>query len=777
MELTTEEQIYMVNGQSFFCMGELTEKDIPRIQMLDGGTGLNLDQLFGDMLTKSNHPEKGTATFRKVLNHFFDPDSLYTAEERKLYDWLHCQLQALNPDMTAPGCFPPGMMLGATWDPETVYEVGQALGHEARSYGVHVLLGTPNINLHRDLRAGRLFEGYSEDPYLISQLAPALVRGVQSQGVAANVKHFAANNQETNRQGINEIIPERALYELYLPGFEACVKAGCATVMAAYNQINGVSCTENKWLLTDLLRDEWGFNGLVISDWYAVYHPVEAVNAGCDVNMPGPVSSEPLRKAFADGSLDSKKLAESAERAVSLACKYVLPPTGHIDHEMTDRAAYKAAAEGIVMLRNVRLHDTLDNSQTCCPLPASSKIALTGTLNGELLICGNGSAHVWTDRNTNMLTELRKRFADTQTVLFEGADTLIYALCVPGQEGNDRKTLRIDSTEQEHIQKLSDYAKQNKMRSVLIVNAAGPVTNLAVGYWDAAFWVSLPGMQGASAIADILCGKVNPSGRLPLTVPYNEDDMPTYLNFPGDGMTVNYGEGVFIGYRYYATRLHYNADADFVSMYFGYGLSYTTFEVRNLRIENGDIANGLDLLADVKNTGNIAGKTVVQVYVHDPFSTLTKPVCILCSFQKVYVEPHQTITVRLHINRHAFESWDSDLHSWTIEDGVYILNATIETPDKIDWRNRADLTLRYDGESPYSWGAKTSIKEIYENQELKSALSRFMNTHGLPWENVITTYEYTAKDSVSLMLKNSGCSDETLTEFIDTLKQMRYLKQ
>ena len=776
MKLTSDEQIYMVNGQSFFCMGALPEKDVPRIQMLDGGTGLNLDQLFGDMLTKAERPGKGTAAFRNVLENFFHPDLLETAEERELFDWLRNQLRSLIPEMTAPGCYPPGMMLSAAWDPETVFEVGQALGHEARAYGIHVLLGTPNINLHRDLRAGRLFEGYSEDPYLISQLAPALVRGVQSQGVAANVKHFAANNQETNRQGINEIIPERALHELYLPGFEACVKAGCATVMAAYNQINGVPCTENKWLLTDLLRGEWGFEGIVMSDWYAVYHPAAAVNAGCDVNMPGPVSSEPLRKAFADGTLDPERLAESAERAVALARRYVLPPTGHIDREMTDRAAYKAAAEGIVMLRNVRCRDDTVQ-QTCCPLPPAAKIALTGTLDGELLVCGGGSACVWTDRNTRLRAELRKRFADAQTGLYAEADTLIYVLCVPGQEGNDRRTLRADPAEQACIRKLNEYAKQNKMRSVLIVNAAGPVTDLAIGYWEAVFWVSLPGMQGAAAIADILCGRINPSGRLPLTVPYSEDDMPTALNFPGDGMNVNYGEGIFVGYRYYATRLHRNPDADFVSMYFGYGLSYTTFAVRNLRVESGDIANGLDLLADVENTGETAGKTVVQVYVHDPISALTKPVCELCAFRKVYAEPHQTVTVRLHIDRRAFESWDPDLHKRTLEDGIYILNATVETPDQIDWRNRADITLRFDGESPYNWGANTSIKEIYENPELNAALHRFMDANGLPWDAVITTYEYTAKDSVSLMLKNAGCSDEAFAEFTETLRQMRHLKQ
>ena len=774
MKLSPDEQIYMINGQSFFCMGELPDKDIPRIQMLDGGTGLNFEQLFGDMLTKADHPGKGTATFRKVLNNFFQPDSLETAEERELYDWLYTQLRALIPEMTAPGCYPPGMMLGATWDPDTVREVGQALGHEARAYGVHVLLGTPNINLHRDLRAGRLFEGYSEDPYLISQLAPKLVQGVQSQGVAANVKHFAANNQETNRQGINEIIPERALHELYLPGFEASVKAGCATVMAAYNQINGVPCTENKWLLTDLLRGEWGFDGLVMSDWYAVYHPAAAVNAGCDVNMPGPVSSEPLRKAFADGLLDPDRLAESADRAVTLARKYVQPPTGHIDRDMTDRAAYQAAAEGIVMLENYPLKG--DKDRNCCPIPASAKIALTGTLNGELLVCGGGSACVRTDRNTNLLTELRKRFADVRIGLYEEADTLIYVLSVPGQEGNDRKTIRVDQEEQQKISELHGYTNRHNMRSVLIFNTACPVTGWALSFWDAMFWVSLPGMQGAAALADILCGKVNPSGRLPVSFPYSENDMPTYLNFPGDGMTVMYGEGIFVGYRYYTTRYHRNQDDQFAEYSFGFGLSYSEFEVRNLRIESGSIETGLDLLAEVENTGEVAGKTVVQVYVHDPVSALTKPVCKLCAFRKVYLEPHQTVTVRLHIDRRAFESWDPDLHKWTLEDGNYILNATVKTPDAIDWWNRADLTLRYDGDSPYSWGVNTSIKVIYETPELKAALQRFMDANGLPWEHVLTTYEYTAKDSVGLMLKSAGCSDETIAEFAEILRQMWHLK-
>ena len=314
------------------------------------------------------------------------------------------------------------------------------------------------------------------------------------------------------------------------------------------------------------------------------------------------------------------------------------------------------------------------------------------------------------------------------------------------------------------------------MRSVLILNTSGPVTGEVFDLYDAVFWVSLPGMQGAAAIADILCGNVNPSGRLPLSFPYSEDNMPTYLNFPGDGMTVNYGEGIFVGYRYYATRFHHNPKADHARYYLGYGLSYSTFEVRDLRVESGDIENGLELTADVENTGEIAGKTVVQVYVHDPESTLTKPVCELCAFKKVYAEPHQTVTVHLHIDRRSFESWDPDLHEWTLEDGEYILNATVESPNSIDWSNSSGIILRYDGESPYSWGEHTSIKEIYENPNLKSALFSFYQSHRLSWESILSTYQYTAMDSIGKVLNNSGCSAETYAEFISTLRQMRYLK-
>ena len=215
--LTIDEQIRLVNGASFFGTSEIPQKDIPRLQLLDGGTGINFEQLFGDFLSSSGLEGIGGSDLRNVLKDFYTPENLPDESSRKLYDFIVQKLHELNPELEAPGCYPPGMMLGATWNPEAIYDTGTALGKEARSYGINILLGTPNVNLHRDIRNGRLFEGYSEDPYLVSALAPSLVEGLQEEGIAANVKHFAANHQETNRMNINEFIPERALHELYFP--------------------------------------------------------------------------------------------------------------------------------------------------------------------------------------------------------------------------------------------------------------------------------------------------------------------------------------------------------------------------------------------------------------------------------------------------------------------------------------------------------------------------------------------------------------------------------
>ena len=255
-DLTTEEKVALVKGVSFFRMAQILSKNVKGIFCLDGGTGVNFEQMFGDFCCVNEEQQKyfGSKTLQNVIVNYYTPEKL-NAEERELREWVTGQLaEKCKQEVFSPGCFPAGILMGSTWNPQIVYQVASALGKEAAAYDIDLLLGTPYVNLARDPLSGRLFEGYGEDPYLMTVLTPEMVKGVQDAGVAANVKHFAANNQESFRVGIDEIISKRALYELYFPAFKACVEAGASTVMSAYNKINGVPCTENEWLLQELLR-------------------------------------------------------------------------------------------------------------------------------------------------------------------------------------------------------------------------------------------------------------------------------------------------------------------------------------------------------------------------------------------------------------------------------------------------------------------------------------------------------------------------------------------
>lgn len=742
--LTPQQQIRLVGGGSFFGSADVPEAGIPRLQLLDGGTGMNFEQLFGDIISHAGKQGVSGDAQRAVTELFYAPELLPDEESRELYAWICEKLQERFPSMTPPGCYPPGIMLGATWNPDVIEAVGDALGMESRAYGVHVLLGTPNVNLHRDVRNGRLFEGYSEDPCVVSKLAPALVRGVQKHGVAANVKHFAANNQETNRLGINEIISGRALQELYYPGFRACVEAGVATVMSAYNRINGVPCTENRDLLTHMLRDEWGFEGVVMSDWGAVYHPAAAINAGNDLQMPGPVSPDALTAALEDGTLDTEALAISAQRMVKLAKQYALPAAGEIPLAETDKAAYDAAVEGIVMLRN---------EAGCCPLGASSHIALYGEHPEELLTCGEGSAGIHTTRNILLSDALSARFASVSVnTMPEHADTLIYVYRLPGQEGNDLKDIGIRAEVAAEWETLLADAEAKGMKKILLLNVAAPV---ALGDWesrfDAVFCLWLPGMQGANAIGDILCGAANPSGKLTLSWPKCLEQMPTYLNFPGDGMEVLYGEGIFVGYRWYDR-------CKVAPLYpFGYGLSYSDFTVDAITPDRSRFTDMLDVTVTLTNHSDRAGKTVVQLYIADPHSTLTKPVRELKAFRKIALSPHETVSVTFSLTADAFRSYDPNLRQWVTEEGYYILSAGLSSREL-----QAECTVYADVTSPYTYGAQTAVKIVMETPALQQIVQTFFTNQNLPWAMMLNTYEYTAQDTMEKVLGLLGC-DEALS--------------
>ncbi len=758
-QMTLEEKARLVNGATFFGMAGIERLDIPRIQLLDGGTGMNFEQLFGDMADVGNlsvdstNGMVGSTALTHVIEYYFEPERL-SESELELYSWIKQRLEhSLNGVDYAPGCFPPGILLGATWNPEVVYNVGEALGKEAGLYGVHILLGSPNVNIHRDPLNGRLFEGYSEDPCLVASLAPEIVKGVQKSGVAANVKHFAANNQETNRVGINETISLRALEEIYFPGFKACVQAGgVKTVMSAYPSINGIPCTENKWLLTEKLREEWGFDGVVLSDWGAVYHPVEALIAGNDLAMPGPIPWEPIAKAVEQGKLSEDELNLAVVRLLELidwiAHNFKNPITEGISavelKEITDRAAYRAACEGIVLVEN----------EGILPFDPEKKVFVTGTGAAKLLECGSGSAGITTNRTSDLKEGLR-------VTEEEDAELQVCVCKVGGMEGNDRPHMHLDK---EDLQLLCSYGAINlnetpddiknmlsdvrvserKKDIVLVLNVCGPVdlSYLNREVVKAVLIVFLPGMEGGRAIKDILTGKVNPSGKLPLTFPVKYEDTPTYLNFPGEGYEVNYGEGIYVGYRYYEKK-------KVKPLYpFGYGKSYTTFQCKgmnNVMVKD----EGISFSVTVENTGSYPGAQVVQIYAGDPYSTLPKPVKELVAFRKVFLQPGEKKEVSFRIGKEQLASYDADLKQWIVEEGYYdFYAATSSATQDIFAKERIYIECS----SPYNYGWNSTVKTLYERSELKQALKVLWNAMDWDWGIVESNYQYTPNKTLREIL-------------------------
>lgn len=759
-KMSLEEKARLVSGATFFGSFGLERLGVMRLQLLDGGTGINFEQLFGDMTEYYDWADSeeceamremcdvpanmiGSTALCNVIEYFFEPDKLRD-EERPLYNWLRARLtERTGGQLYAPGCFPPGILLGATWNPQVVEKVGEALGMEACLFGVHILLGSPNVNIHRDPLNGRLFEGYSEDPCLISMLAPELVKGVQKYGVAANVKHFAANNQETNRQGIDEHISARALEEIYLPGFRACIQEGGArTLMNAYNQINGVPCTENRWLLTDKLRGEWDFDGMIVSDWGAVTDSVKALRAGTDLAMPGPWDYEPVLQAVKRGELD-EGLLDAAVRRILPVVDWIsthfradiLDEISHEDMEnFTDRAAYEAACEGIVMLKN----------DGTFPIAMGTRVSLCGSGAKELITCGTGSAGIHTDRGSSLYASLSDYLGQDKVFLSEDAnmDTdsrvqteseLVLCVCsVPGMEGNDRRNLMLGEQDLILLKQLREQGK----KTAIILNTCGPVelSEEDVNHAAGIFEVFLPGMEGARALADILIGKVNPSGKLPLTFPVRYEDTPTCMNFPGDGYNVTYGEGIYVGYRYYDRKKLAPRYA------FGYGLSYTSFACSLCDVVYDDAERQARVEISVMNTGQCAGSEVVQVYVSDPYSTLSKPVKELKAFRKLYLEPGMQQSVTLVLPYQSFASYDMDLEKFTVEEGWYeIIAATSSGQEDVFGTKR----IYVDVESPYRYGVNSTVKVVWEHQELKLLADTLWKEQGWDTGVIANNYQYT----------------------------------
>jgi beta-glucosidase len=579
-------------------------------------------------------------------------------------------------------CFPPAVGLGSTWNPALQREVGEAIGREARALGVDVVLG-PGVNIKRSPLCGRNFEYVSEDPLVAGSFGQALVEGIQSQGVGASVKHFAANNQETDRMHVSAEVDERTLREIYLPAFERVVKqARPATVMCSYNRINGVYASQNPWLLTTVLRDEWGFDGVVVSDWGAVVDRVEAVRAGLDLKMPTDSGDDAVIAAAQSGDLPEEVLDRVAGRLATLAERADAARLGpvEVDYDAQHEIALRAALEAPVLLKN-------EGGALPLAPDGTASVAAIGEFARTPRFQGSGSSQVPATRVDSALDALgdalgsRLRFAPGFTFagdpeadaelqreakeLARDAEWTVLFLGLPDSyesEGFDRETITLPANQLALLDAVSAVT-----RRVIVVLSNGGLVETESWEFNARAILEgwLLGQAGGQAVAQLLLGRANPSGKLTESIPVKLEATSAYTNFPGAEGQVVYGERVYVGYRYYDTR------ALPVSYPFGHGLSYTEFEYSELSVAATEA--GASVTFTVRNVGEVAGAEVAQLYRGDRHSAIDRPVRELVGFRKVFLEPGQAETVTVELDSRAFAYWSIARHGWIVDAGLFTI--------------------------------------------------------------------------------------------------------
>ncbi|MDR0895044.1 MAG: glycoside hydrolase family 3 C-terminal domain-containing protein [Prevotellaceae bacterium] len=648
--------------------------------------------------------------------------------------------------------FPVGTALASTWNTQLVEAVGKAIGEEVLQYGADVLLA-PGMNLHRSPLCGRNFEYYSEDPIVTGLIATAYTKGVQSNGVGVSLKHFAVNSQETNRMGVDEIVSQRALRELYLKGFEMTVKnAHPWTIMSSYNRLNGSFTQESRELLTTILRDEWGFDGIVMTDWTGKRNTAAQIQAGNDLMEPGaPVQSEEIVAKVKSGEL----AIADVDLCVKRVLEYIVKTPRFKEYRYNNKPDLKAhaaitrntATEGMVLLKN--------NNATL-PLKGVKKIALFGITSYDFIAGGTGSGDVNKPYTidlrqglngaglevTQSLEDLYLKYKAYQEARIaadrrpggwfwgkavlpemsvsrntinrqaQEAEVAVLTLGRQAGEGGDRKIdddFNLTSVERQLLQDLCDAFHAAGKPVIVIINTGGVIETAS---WkalpDAILLAWQPGQEGGNSVADVLTGKENPSGKLTMTFPIAVMDHPSSLNFPlgnndmrtnGKRKNVDYTlhqEDIYVGYRYFHTR---NKE---VSYPFGYGLSYTTFTYSKPAVKA--TADGFSATITVKNSGSVAGKEVVQLYVAAPEGGLEKPSCELKSFAKTrLLQPGEQETLTFKVSAYDLASFDEALQSWVSAKGKYTLQfgASVE-----DIRATALYNLAREG----SWKAHDVLK-------------------------------------------------------------------
>jgi beta-glucosidase len=638
-EMTLEEKASLCSGLNFWRLKGVERLGIPSIMVTDGPHGLRKQGGSGDHL------------------------GIYQS--------------------VPATCFPSAVGLASTWNRTLIEKVGIALGEECQAEDVSVLLG-PGANIKRSPLCGRNFEYFSEDPYLSSEMAANHVKGVQSQGVGTSLKHFAVNNQEHRRMSVDAIVDERTLREIYLASFENVVKQSQPwTVMCSYNRVNGEYASENKTLLTDILKDEWGFEGFVVSDWGAVNERAHGLEAGLELEMPSSngLGDRKIVAAVKNGQLSEQTLDQAVERLLNIIFMAVdnKKENASYDKEVHHKLAKEAATESMVLLKN---------EDKILPLKKEGKVAIIGEFAVKPRYQGGGSSHINPTKLENIYEEIEKvasgvevRYAkgydlksdssDEQLIeeakeVAKQADRAVLFVGLPDRyesEGYDREHLRIPNNHQALIEAIAEV----QPNLVVVLSNGAPiempwlpkVKGLLEGY--------LGGQALGGAIADLLFGHESPSGKLAETFPQALSHNPSYLNFPGEEDKVEYKEGLFVGYRYYDTK---GIEPLFP---FGYGLSYTNFEYSNLVINKAEILDTeeVEVTVKVKNTGDVTGKEIVQLYVRDVKSTVIRPVKELKGFEKVELQPGEERTVTFTLDKRAFTYYNVELKDWHVESGLF----------------------------------------------------------------------------------------------------------
>lgn len=639
-QMTLEEKAGMCSGLDFWHLKGVERLGIPSIMVTDGPHGLR--------------KQKGDSDHLGVF------------------------------DSVPATCFPSAAGLAGSWDRDLINRVGVALGEECQAEDVAVLLG-PGANIKRSPLNGRNFEYFSEDPYLSSEMAAAHIGGVQSQGVGTSLKHFAVNNQEHRRMSVDAVVDERTLREIYLASFEGAVKKGQPwTVMSAYNKVNGTYASENERLLTHILKEEWGHEGFVVSDWGAVDKRVNALASGLELEMPANngISDKEVVEAVNSGKLS----VEALDRAVERLLRIIFMSVDHkkenasYDKDEHHRLARQVARESMVLLKN---------EGGLLPLSKGGKVAVIGAFAEKARYQGGGSSHIVPTRMDVPLEEIKLLAGDAASIRYakgfsvesdledealieeakktaSEAEVAIIFAGLPDRyesEGYDRSHMRLPANQNRLIEAVAGV----QSHVVVVLMNGSPVEMPWESQVNGILEAYLGGQAVGGAIADILYGEANPCGKLAETFPVKLSDNPSYLFFPGSGDRVEYREGLYVGYRYY--------DAKQIKPLFpfGHGLSYTTFDYSNLTMDRKEICDTETVNVSVKvtNTGIRAGKEIVQLYVRDVASTIDRPEKELKGFAKVELQSGEQKTVSFTLDKRSFAYYNVDLKDWHVESGQF----------------------------------------------------------------------------------------------------------